>query len=219
MLDELEGPDAMVTHVTEFAHQSPSAQAFYLKPWVWHTAVMLEFEDGTTSVVELGWRNGVGGEFEPVPHDVTYFGAIEMPDELILPTLPDYAELRFIDKPFGFDQNVPQDFKRLSEGVWKRDILGAFLHKMKENEGVFTTKQVVSQERTEVTKALAMTKRQVAEKMLNYNGGAHDIYELWTHNCQTFSTDIYNLLTGKNAKPKTLSWTSHAKPDRFENSE
>merc|ERR1712157_333931 len=92
-----------------------------------HAAILIEWENGTTSLVELALVNGIGGyrgranwyhdKYNDILGSLLYRS---LPPQMILPWKTDMCEIRFYDLPHCPDLSSFEEYLRIYSGPGKR---------------------------------------------------------------------------------------------------
>ena len=145
--------------------------------------MLVEFDDGTATLFELAWRNGLGGYggrsnwYPPADGDapLPLFGAID--DSMKLPWRSELLEVRGNDVPFTTRAALE---KYLADGSG-REPHHKFLDATVDHSGN--------------VRVMHRTKADLFNYVLNY--AARDMeYHEESRNCQHFAADFYSFLVG-----------------------
>ena len=173
--------DAEMTTCHLFAHRyaKPKAKESAKDLLTYHAAVLVEFSDGTATVCELAWLNGLGG----YGARSNWYGAPEplyaaMPDALEAPWRCDLCEVRCSDVDFA-DRGALEAYLAARTG---RNAGDRFLDPKVQHSGA--------------VRLTHKSKRDLFAYVLNYVGRDASYHEEW-RNCQTFAADLYGFLAGK----------------------
>jgi len=178
-------PACAATKCHLFAHRyaKPKAKETAKDLLTYHAAVLVEFDDGTATLFELAWRNGLGGYggrsnwYPPADGDapLPLFGAID--DSMKLPWRSELLEVRGNDVPFTTRAALE---KYLADGSG-REPHHKFLDATVDHSGN--------------VRVMHRTKADLFNYVLNY--AARDMeYHEESRNCQHFAADFYSFLVG-----------------------
>ena len=165
-----------------FAHRyaKPKASESAKDVLTYHAAVLVEFDDGTATVFEVAWLNGLGGfgaRSNWFPADAAPRIYAAMPAGLKLPWRPELLEVRTQDVAFT-DKAALEAYLLARSG--RRDA------------DRFLDARVTHSASVRVSHR---TKRDLFTSVLNY--AARDpAYHEESRNCQHFAADFYAFLAG-----------------------
>ena len=174
-------PAVLAVRCHYFAHRyaKPKAKETAKDLLTYHGACLVEFSDGTATIFELAWLNGLGGYGarsnwygDPAP----LYEA--MPAPLKAPWRSDMCEVRLADVAFA---DGPSLEAYLAE------------HSGREPGKRFLDPKLI---RTDPVRLAHRSKRDLLEYALNYVGRDQSYHEEW-RNCQTFAADLHGFLAGK----------------------
>ena len=178
-------PPCAATRCHLFAHRyaKPKAKETTKDLLTYHAAVLVEFDDGTGTLFEVAWRNGLGGYggrsnwYPPADDGAPLPLFLAFPDALKLPWRSELLEVRANDVPFS-----------------NKDKLAKYLadHCGREPHHKFLDPKITHSADVRV---MHKTKKDLMRYVLNYAARDPEYHEE-SRNCQHFAADFYAFLAG-----------------------
>lgn len=181
-----QGASTTMQHVHHFGHRYAKLRESAIDRITYHSALVIEWHPTRNlSVVELAWRNGLGGyggksnfvedrdSGRPMLYD-------RMPAEMKAPWREELSEIRVIDVPAG-----------------TKDEFHAYLKKYEGASKRFLEPQIT---RTADVNLSNKTAADLFTYLVNYSL-TNTPYAPDSRNCQTFSADLFRFLTGEAMEP------------------